>query len=62
MSRKVQVRVELPHEEYEAAKLLAGNAAGVPNLIRVALKEHIERWERSLESTSSSNEPTTRRR
>ena len=58
MSRKVQIRVDLPQEEYEAVKLVAGNAAKVPGYIRNALKEHIERWRRSLADTSSSSEPT----
>jgi hypothetical protein len=49
MSRKVQIRVELPHEEYEAAKMIAGSAASVPNFIRNALKEAIERWTKTLE-------------
>jgi len=61
MSRKVQIRVELPLEEYEAVKLAAGNAAKVPGYMRNALKEHIERWLRSLADTSSSTEPTTKR-
>jgi hypothetical protein len=60
MSRKVQIRVDLPQDEYEAAKLLAGNAAKVPGYIRNALKEHIERWRRSQPDTSSSSEPTTK--
>jgi len=60
MSRKVQIRVELPQEEYEAVKLLAGNAASVPGYIRLALEEHIERWRRNLADTSSSTGPTTK--
>jgi hypothetical protein len=62
MSRKVQIRVDLPHDEYEAAKMAAGNAANVPSLMRKALKESIERWLANLESTSSSTGPTTRQR
>lgn len=62
MSRKVQIRVDLPIEEYEAVKMVAGNAANVPSYMRKALKESIERWLRSLESTSSSTEPTTKQR
>ena len=62
MSRKVQIRVDLPHDEYEAAKMAAGNAANVPTLMRKALKESIERWLGSLENTDSSIEPTTRQR
>ena len=60
MSRKVQIRVDLPQEEYEAVKLVAGSAANVPGYMRNALKEHIERRLRSLSSTSSSTEPTTK--
>lgn len=60
MSRKVQIRVDLPQEEYEAVKMVAGNAANVPAFMRKALKETIERWLKSLESTDSSTEPTTR--
>lgn len=61
MARKVQIRVEVSQEEYEAVKLIAGNAANVPGYVRNALKEHIERWARSLDATSSSSEPTTKR-
>lgn len=60
MSRKVQIRVDLPIEEYEAVKMVAGNAANVPGYVRTALKEHIERWLRSLGDTSSLTEPTTK--
>jgi hypothetical protein len=60
MSLKVQIWVDRPHEEYVAVKMMAGNAANVPGYIRTALKEHIEKWLRSLESTSSSTEPTTK--
>jgi hypothetical protein len=62
MSRKVQIRVDLPQEEYEAVKLVAGSSASVPGYMRNALKEHIERWRRSLADTGSSVEPTTRQR
>jgi hypothetical protein len=61
MSRKVQIRVDLPQEEYEAVKMAAGSAANVPAFMRKALKETIERWLRKLEATSSSIEPTTKR-
>lgn len=60
MSRKVQIRVDLPIDEYEAVKMLAGNAANVSGYMRTALKEHIERWLKSQESTNSSTEPTTK--
>lgn len=61
MNRKVQIRVDLPLEEYEAVKLAAGNAAKVPGFLRNALKEHIKRWKISLENTDSSIAPTTKR-
>lgn len=57
MSRKVQIRVDLPQEEYEAVKLVAGNAAKVPGYIRNALKEHIERGLRALPSSEPTKRP-----
>ena len=51
MNRKVQIRVDLPQDEYEAVKLVAGNAAKVPGYMRNALKDHIKRVLRSLPET-----------
>ncbi len=49
MPRIVQIRVDLPHGEYEEAKMVAGSAANVPAFIRNAVKEAIERWTKALE-------------
>jgi hypothetical protein len=60
MSRKVQIRVELTIKEYDAVKLVAGGATNVPDYVRKALLENLDRWLKSPQSTSSSNEPTTK--
>ena len=56
MSRKVQIRVDLPQEEYEAVKMAAGSADNIPAYIRKALTESIEKWLRSLDQSNTKSE------